>query len=90
VRRVRARATTRAAPRGLQPRLDQPSELLSPAKLLADVLRPRAPALAEGTLRTRQGLAALRAAAAAHLSPAGQLQVATALEVMASARFDIF
>ena len=41
-----------------------------------------APALGEGTLRTGQGLAALRAAAAAHLSPAGQLQVATALEVI--------
>ena len=41
-----------------------------------------APALGEGTLRTEQGLAALRAAAAAHLSPAGQLQVATALEVI--------
>jgi hypothetical protein len=27
--------------RGLQPRLDKPSELLSPAKLLADILRPR-------------------------------------------------
>src|SRR6202011_2924831 len=41
-----------------------------------------APALGEGALRTEQGLAALRAAAAAHLSPAGQLQVATALEVI--------
>jgi transposase len=41
-----------------------------------------APALGEGTLRTGQGVAALRAAAAAHLSPAGQLQVATALEVI--------
>ena len=30
----------------------------------------------EGPLRTEQGLAALRAAAAAHLSPAGQQQVA--------------
>jgi hypothetical protein len=40
-----------------------------------------APALAEGALRTGQGVAGLRAAAAAHLSPAGQLQVATALEV---------
>ena len=40
-----------------------------------------APALGEGTLRTERGLAALRAAAA-HLSPAGQLQVATALEVI--------
>ena len=40
-----------------------------------------APALGEGALRSEPGLAALRAAAAAHLSPAGQLQVATALEV---------
>jgi transposase len=40
-----------------------------------------APALGEGTLRTGQGVAALRAAAAEHLSPAGQLQMATALEV---------
>ena len=43
-----------------------------------------APALGEGALRTEQGLAGLRAAAAAHLSPAGQLQVATALEVLAA------
>jgi transposase len=41
-----------------------------------------APALGEGALRGEQGLAALRAAAAAHLSPAGQLQVGTALEVI--------
>ncbi len=41
-----------------------------------------APALSEGALRTGQGLAALRAAAAAHLSPAGQLQVATALDML--------
>ncbi len=41
-----------------------------------------APALGEGALRTEAGLAALRQAAAAHLSPAGQLQVATALEVL--------
>ena len=40
-----------------------------------------APALGAGTLRTGQGVAALRAAAA-HLSPAGQLQVATAPEVI--------
>ena len=40
-----------------------------------------APALGAGTLRTGQGVAALRAVAAACLSPAGQLQVATALEV---------
>ncbi len=39
------------------------------------------PALGEGALRTGQGVAALRAAAADCLSPAGQLQVATALEV---------
>ena len=41
-----------------------------------------APALGEGALRTERGVAGLRAAAAAHLSPAGQLQVATALEVI--------
>jgi transposase len=41
-----------------------------------------APALGAGTLRTGPGVAALRAAATAHLSPAGQLQVATALEVL--------
>jgi transposase len=43
-----------------------------------------APRLGEGALRTGQGLAALRAAAAAHLSPAGQLQVATALDMLAA------
>ena len=41
-----------------------------------------APALGVGTLRTGQGLAALRDVSAACLSPAGQLQVATALEVL--------
>src|SRR5689334_9255617 len=41
-----------------------------------------APALGEGTLRTERGLAALRDVSAACLSPAGQLQVATALEVL--------
>ena len=41
-----------------------------------------APALGDGTLRTGQGVAAVRAAAAAHLSPAGQLQAGTALEVI--------
>jgi transposase len=40
-----------------------------------------APMLAGGALRTEQGVAGLRAAAATHLTPAGQLQVATALEV---------
>ena len=41
-----------------------------------------APRLGEGFLRTEQGVAALRAASAAHLSPAGQFQVDTALEVI--------
>ena len=41
-----------------------------------------APRLGEGALRSEQGLARLRSAAAAHLSPAGQLQVAAALEVI--------
>jgi transposase len=41
-----------------------------------------APALGEGTLRGTDGLAAVRAAAAAHLSPAGQRQVATALAMI--------
>ena len=40
-----------------------------------------APALGNGTLRTGQGVATLRAVTAEWLSPAGQLQVATALEV---------
>src|SRR5947207_1890585 len=43
-----------------------------------------APRLGEGALRTEQGLAGLRAAAAAHLSPAGQLQVAAALDMIAA------
>ena len=43
-----------------------------------------APRLGEGALRTGQGLAALREAAAAHLSPGGQLQVATALDMLAA------
>ena len=43
-----------------------------------------APRLGEDALRTEQGLARLRAAAAAHLSPAGQLQVATALDMLAA------
>jgi transposase len=41
-----------------------------------------APRLGEGALRTGQGLAAVRAATAAHLSPAGQLQVTTALDML--------
>src|SRR6266496_1331100 len=43
-----------------------------------------APALGEGVLRTERGLAALRTAAAAHLSPGGQLQVTTALDMLAA------
>jgi len=42
-------------------------------------LRMLAPQLGEGALRTEQGVAGLRATAAGCLSPAGQLQVATAL-----------
>jgi transposase len=41
-----------------------------------------APALGDGALRTGKYLAAPRAAAAAHLSPVGQLQVAVSLEVL--------
>jgi transposase len=41
-----------------------------------------APQLGEGALRTERGLAALREASAAHLSPAGQLQVAIALDMI--------
>src|SRR3989454_8602190 len=50
-----------------------------------------APALGDGALRTGQDLEALRAAAACHLSPAGQLQVATALGMLAAleARLDV-
>ena len=50
-----------------------------------------APALGDGALRTDRDLQALRAAAVAHLSPAGQLQVATALDMLAGleARLDV-
>jgi transposase len=41
-----------------------------------------APRLGEDALRTEAGLAALRVAAAAHLSAAGQLQVTTALDML--------
>ncbi|HYA53795.1 MAG TPA: IS110 family transposase [Streptosporangiaceae bacterium] len=43
-----------------------------------------APPLSDDALRTEPGLAKLCAAAAAHLSPAGQLQVATALDMLAA------
>ena len=55
---------------------------IRPRRSCAVLFHQGAPALGGGTLRTGPGLAALRAAAAAHLSPAGQLQVATALEVI--------
>ncbi len=50
-----------------------------------------APALGDGALRTGRDLQALRAAAACYLSPAGQLQVATALDMLAAleARLDV-
>ncbi len=41
-----------------------------------------APALGEQSLRTGEGVAALKAITAAQLSPAGQLQVATALDML--------
>jgi transposase len=48
------------------------------------VLPPGRPALGEAALRTGRDLQALRAAADCHLSPAGQLQVATALDMLAA------
>ncbi len=45
--------------------------------------RQGAPHLGEGTVRTARGLEAVRAASAAHLPVAGQLQVATALDMLA-------
>ena len=48
------------------------------------VFHQGAPALGEAALRTDDDLRALRAAAAAHLSPAGQLQVDTALGMLAA------
>jgi len=50
-----------------------------------------APALGEAALGTDDDLGALREAAACHLSPAGQLQVATALGMLAAleARLDV-
>ncbi len=53
--------------------------------------RQGAPALGDGALRTGRDLETLRAAAACRLSPAGQLQVATALGMLAGleARLDV-
>ena len=50
-----------------------------------------APALGEAALRTGRDLQAVRAAAACHLSPVGQLQVDTALDMLAAleARLDV-
>jgi transposase len=53
-------------------------------RIHAVFFRQGAPALGEAALRTGRDLQALGAAAAAHLSPAGQLQVAAALAVLAS------
>jgi hypothetical protein len=53
-----------------------------PRRSCAVFFHQGAPPLREGTLRTDQGIVALRAAAACHLSPAGQLQVATALDML--------
>ena len=55
-----------------------------PGRSCAVLFHQGAPALGDGALRSEQGLAALRAVSAAHLSPAGQLQVATALEMIAA------
>ena len=62
-----------------------------PRRSCAVFFHQGAPRLGEDALRTGQGLAKLRAAAAAHLSPAGQLQVATALDMLtaAGARMDV-
>ena len=51
-------------------------------RIHAVFFRQGAPALGEGTLRGTGGLAAARAVAAAHLSPAGQRQVTLALAMM--------
>ena len=53
-----------------------------PRRSCAVLFHHGAPALGGGTLRTGPGLAALREVSAACLSPAGQLQVATSLEVL--------
>jgi hypothetical protein len=55
---------------------------IRPRRSCAVLFHQGAPALGGGTLRGEQGLAALREVSAACLSPAGQLQVATALEVL--------
>jgi transposase len=61
-----------------------------PGRSCAVFFHQGAPRLGEGALRTERSLAALRAAAVTHLSAAGQLQVATALDMLAAveARMD--
>ena len=53
-------------------------------RIHAALFHQGAPALGEGGLRTGEDLAALRAIAAAQLSPAGQLQIAVALDKLAA------
>jgi hypothetical protein len=55
-----------------------------PRRSCAVFFHQGAPRLSEDALRSEQGLARSRAAAAAHLSPAGQLQAATALDMLAA------
>ena len=55
---------------------------IRPRRSGAVLFCPGAPAPGEGVLRGEQGLAALRAAAAAPLWPAGQLRAAASLEVI--------
>jgi transposase len=60
-------------------------------RIHAVFFRQGAPALGEAALRTGRDLQAVRAAAACHLSPVGQLQVDTALDMLAAleARLDV-
>ena len=55
-----------------------------PRRSCAVFFHQGAPRLGEDALRTEPGLATLRAAAAAHLSAAGQRQVATAPDMLAA------
>ena len=55
-----------------------------PRRSCAVFFHQGAPALGEAALRTGRDLQAVRAAAACHLSPAGQLQVDTALDMLAA------
>jgi transposase len=55
-----------------------------PRRSCAVLFHQGGPALGDGALRSEQGLAALRQVSATRLSPAGQLQIATALDVIAA------